>query len=122
MTKAPALLISLLLAVPLIGPAMAQQPGTAYSHFPNGEGEPLAITCRPPQVMPNSRLPGPEVCKTNAEWKRYRNDGMDVAADGLHDVPSEKWRSINPGACHPATMGSGATIAMISVNFSMICE
>ena len=118
MTKAPALVLSLLLAAP----ALAQQPGTAYSHSPSGDGEPLAITCRPPQVMPNSRLPGPEVCKTNKEWARYRKDGMEVAADGIHDVPSEKWRTINPQACRPNTVGSGATYAAIFTSFSMICE
>jgi hypothetical protein len=118
MKKTPALFLSLMLAAP----AMAQQPGTAYSNFPSGEGEPLAITCRPPQVLPNSRLPGPEVCKTNQQWKRYRKDGMEVAADGLHDVPSEKWRSINPGACRPGTPGSGGTMAMIYTTITMICE
>jgi hypothetical protein len=118
MTKTPALIISLLLTAP----ALAQQPGTSYSNFPNGRGDALAITCRPPQVMPNSRLPGPEVCKTNAEWARYRKDGMEVAADGVHDVPSEKWRSINPQACRPGTMGSGGTISAIFTTFTMICE
>ena len=118
MKKSPALFLTLMLAAP----ALAQQPGTTYSHFPNGEGEPLAITCRPPQVMPNSRLPGPEVCKTNAEWKRYRKDGMDVAADGMHDVPSEKWRTLNPGACHAGTMGSGGTMSAIYTTITMICE
>src|SRR3954464_335892 len=122
MTKVPALFLSLLLAVSLAGPAMAQQPGTAYANFPSGQGEPLAITCRPPQVLPNSRLPGPEVCKTNLEWKRYRKDGMEVAADGFHDVPSEKWRSINPGACHAGTMGSGGTYVAIFTTFTMVCD
>ncbi|MBA2589700.1 MAG: hypothetical protein H0U98_13875 [Alphaproteobacteria bacterium] len=122
MTKAPALVISLLLTAPGLTPAWAQQPGTAYSQVPSGEGDALAITCRPPQVMPNSRLPGPEVCKTNAQWARYRKDGMEVAADGVHDVPSEKWRSINPQACRPGTMGSGGTISAIFTTFTMICE
>jgi hypothetical protein len=47
---------------------------------------------------------------------------MDVAADGVHDVHAEKWRSVNPRACHPATMGgSGTTNAMLT-NLSIICE
>src|SRR3954465_5531434 len=117
MKKTPALIFSLLLATP----ALAQQPGTSYANFPNGEGDPLAITCRPPQVLPSSRLPGPEVCKTNKEWKRYRKDGMEVAADGVHDVPSEKWRSINPGACRPGTVGSGGTYVAIFTTFTMVC-
>src|SRR5882672_3133103 len=86
-------------------PALAQTPaGKSYSASPNGEGDPNAITCRPPQVMPNSRLPGPEVCKTNAVWARYNRDGMDVAADGIHDVPSEKKRTTSTQACHPVNM------------------
>ena len=105
-------------------PALARSvvPGQTYSDSPTGEGAPLAITCRPPQVQPNSRLPGPEVCKTNAVWARYRKDGMDVAADGIHDVPSEKKRNINPQACRPATMGGGGTGGAMTTNFSMICE
>ena len=73
-----------------------------------------ALGWGPPRpVHPRARLQGPAVSKTNREWARYRKDGMEVAADGRHDVPSEKWRSINPGACRPGTMGSGGTIAAI---------
>jgi len=97
-------------------------PVISYSNAPNGEGDPNAITCRAPQLLPQSRLRGPEVCKTNAVWARYRKDGMEVAADGIHDVPSEKWRTINPQPCHPATMGGSGTSAMNQANFSMICE
>jgi hypothetical protein len=62
------------------------------------------------------------VCKTNAVWAQYRKDGMEVAADGIYDVPSEKWRTVNPQPCHPATMGSSSTAGAIYTNFSMICE
>ena|SRR5450432_193161 len=106
-------------------PAMAQTAPQApkfYSVTPTGEGDPNAITCRPPQAQPNSRLPGPEVCKLNSVWARYYKDGMDVAADGIHDVPSEKRRNINPQACRPATMGGGGTSNAMTTNFSMICE
>ena len=121
----------------LSAPAFAQtasapsdaQPGSqtasadkSYASAPTGEGDPYLITCRPPQYLPGSRLKGSEVCKTNAVWAQYRKDGMDVAADGIHDVPSEKLRSINPPACHPATMGGSGTAAMIQANFSMVCE
>jgi hypothetical protein len=70
----------------LAGGAWAQDPKT-YAAFPTGEGDPDAVTCRPPQTESATRLRGPEVCKTNAVWARYRRDGMDVAADGVHDVP-----------------------------------
>ena len=109
--------ISLLL---LAGPACAQDEKN-YALFPTGEGAPYAITCRPPQYLPGSRLMGPEVCKTNVLWAQYRKDGMDVAADGIHDVPSEKLRTLNPPACHPATMG-GANASTSQFNISMICD
>ena len=108
----------------LCAPALAQTApvtGRVNSSSPTGEGDPNAITCRPPQALPTSRLPGPEVCKTNAVWAQYNKDGMDVAADGIHDVPSEKRRNINPQACRPATMGGGGSNAM-TTNFSMICD
>src|ERR1700722_13952268 len=111
-------------AEPATTPSDAQAQPAAQSHasYPTGEGNPYLIICRPPQTLPGSRLLGPEVCKTNAVWAQYRKDGMDVAADGVHDVPGEKWRTINPQACHPATMGGSGTAAMNQANFSMICE
>ncbi len=102
--------------------APAQPAGQGQSTTPTGEGNPYLITCRRPQALPGSRLLGPEVCKTNALWAQYRKDGMDVAADGVHDVPAEKWRTVNPQACHPATMGGSGTSAMNQANFSMVCE
>jgi hypothetical protein len=97
-------------------------PAGSHDGPPSGEGDPNVITCRPPQLLPRSRLRGPEVCKTNAVWAQYRKDGMEVAADGIHDVPSEKARSIAPQACHPATMGGSGTSNMNQANFSMVCE
>jgi hypothetical protein len=102
--------------------APAQPAAQSQSNYPTGEGNPYLITCRRPQTLPSSRLLGPEVCKINAVWAQYRKDGMDVAADGIHDVQGEKWRTINPQACHPATMGGSGTAAMNQANFSMICE
>jgi hypothetical protein len=110
------------LAEPTAAPADAQAPAKSYATEPSGEGDPNAITCRPPQTLPGERLKGPEVCRTNAQWAQYRKDGMDVAADGIHFQPSEKMRSINPQACHPATMGGSGTSAMAQANFSMVCE
>jgi len=104
------------------GAAVAISPGKFYSNSPDGSGDAFVITCRPPQTLPGQRLRGPEVCKTNAVWAQYRKDGMDVAADGIHDVPSERWRTVTPQACHPATMGGGGTTTQMGTNFSMICE
>lgn len=114
---------TLLLMLPLSALAQtAPETARSYSASPSGEGDPNAITCRPPQVLPNSRLPGPEVCKTNAVWARYRRDGMDVAADGIHDVMSEKKRTTSTQACHPVNMGGGSTTGAMATNFSMVCD
>src|ERR1700744_712254 len=83
----PLVPLSLFLLVP-VGGAWAQDPSPrTYAVFPTGEGDPDGITCRPPQPLAGSHLRGPEVCKRNAAWAQYRRDGMDVAADGAHDVP-----------------------------------
>ena len=107
------------------GQALAQTqapPAKTYMATPDGKGDPNAITCRPPQKLVSSRMMGPEVCKTNAVWAQYAKDGMEVAADGIHDVPSEKFRSLNPRVCRPATMGGCGTSAAMTTNFSMICD
>lgn len=93
----------------------------ANAQTPDGAGDPLAISCRPPQQLPGSRLYGPKVCKTNAVWAQYKKDGMDVAPDGIHDVPSEKWRSINQPVCNNAPHGSGSTTNAMQTNFTPTC-
>ena len=55
-------------------------------------------------------------------WAQYRRDGMEPAADGIHDVPSERWRTTNPAACRAASPGGGGTANMVYTNFSMLCE
>lgn len=93
----------------------------ALAQTPDGSGDPLAVRCRPPQTLPGSRLLGPKVCKTNAEWARYKADGMDVAADGIHDVPSEKWQSINHPVCNTQPHGMGSTSNAMQTNFTPTC-
>ncbi|HEY2008728.1 MAG TPA: hypothetical protein VGH23_07065 [Rhizomicrobium sp.] len=127
MTMKLAAIVLVLLSTPVFAesatvPTDAGAPAKSYARDPSGEGDPNAITCRSPQMLPRSRLRGPEVCRTNAQWAQYRKDGMDLAADGIHFQPSEKMRSINPQACHPATMGGSGTSAMAQANFSMVCE
>ena len=97
-------------------------PAKIYARDPTGQGDPNAITCRSPQTLPGKRLLGPEACRTNAQWAQYNKDGMVLAADGVHFQPSEKMRTINPQACHAATMGGGGTANMIYANISQICE
>lgn len=114
MTRSPALILSLLL---LTAPALAQS--KTYAAFPTGEGDPDAITCRPPQHVPGERLPGPEVCKTNAVWARYRKDDMDVAPDGKHDVALRKNNSGPTRNCQSTGSGGGATSGAV---INMICD
>ena len=77
----------------------------AYALFPTGEGDPDAITCRPPNV----RLKVAEVCKSNAVWAQYRRDGMDVAPDGIHDMPMRHSSGIS---CTSIAAPGGANIGM----------
>ena len=80
----------------------------AYARYPDGKGDPAAITCRRPQELPGKRVLGPEVCRPNADWAQFAKDGMTVSPDGRELVPGEKYRSLHPGACGP-TAGSAPT-------------
>ena len=106
------------LAQPHAAPAQ-DTPPRAISQNPTGEGDPDGITCRPPQPLPLSRMMGPQVCKTNRTWAQYRKDGMDVAADGVHDVPVH-----SKMACHSemANSGGGGSAGMSRVGSGMVCE
>jgi beta-lactamase regulating signal transducer with metallopeptidase domain len=116
-------------AAPLVEPQPARQETSALA--PPSAAEPAhapaapaddsdVLVCRPPQQLPQSRLFGPQVCRTTAVWARYRKDGMDVAADGIHDIRLEKWGAAIPPACRPATAGGGATSAA-TFTFGMVC-
>ena len=85
--------------------AVAQQP--AVSTHPDGTGDPDAITCRPPQTIPGQRLPGPQVCKLNAQWALLRKNGQDISADGRDIIPDAKAGGMAPLSCN--MVGGGAT-------------
>jgi len=61
-------------------PPAAKEVATALS--PAGTGDPDAITCRAPQPLPSSRLPGPQVCKSNRQWAELRARHQDIGPDG----------------------------------------
>ena len=111
----------LLIGAAALFPVLAQARDNAQISFPTGEGEPLAITCRAPQKLADSRQYGPKVCKTNAEWAQYRKDGMDVSADGGRDVPSEKWRSLNTTGCRENPPGTSSTTNFAYTTLSPLC-
>lgn len=109
------LVMLMLLAVPGVG--TAQEAPRAISAYPTGEGDPDDITCRPPMPLPSSRLMGPQVCRTNRVWAQYRKDGMDVAADGVHDISAR-----NKAACHTEGGGGANGTTMARVSSNMVCE
>jgi hypothetical protein len=74
---------------------------------PTGEGDPDAISCRLPQQLPDSRIPGPEICKRNSEWASLHKAGNDISSDGRSVVPSEQSRTTHAGMiCTKVTTGS----------------
>jgi hypothetical protein len=108
------------LTLPLLLLAVAAwaQGEKTYAAFPTGEGDPDAITCRPPQPVPGERLNGPEVCKKNSVWAQYRRDGMDVAPDGVRDVPLRSKSGLN---CRSVSSGAGGSTASAG-NMGMHCD
>jgi len=98
-------LVLIVLFAVLTHPILAQEP--AVSTHPDGTGDPDATTCRPPQVIPGQRLPGPQVCKLNSQWALLRKNGQDISADGRDIVPDAKAGGMAPMNC--SMMGGGAT-------------
>jgi beta-lactamase regulating signal transducer with metallopeptidase domain len=50
--------------------------------YPQGTGDPAGVTCRSPEMLPGSRLPGPKVCQTNRQWASLRARHEDITPDG----------------------------------------
>jgi len=92
------------------------------AHTPAGDGAPELVVCRAPQQLPGSRLLGPQVCRTNAVWAQYRRDGMDVAPDGIHDVASEKHRSLHQASCRPTSPRGGSISNLAQSSLGMTCD
>jgi hypothetical protein len=87
-------------------------PAKAEASWPDGTGDPDGTTCRPPQPVPGSRLPGPEVCKLNSEWALLRMNRQDISADGKQIIPDPKGSNIAPMNCNAtggATTGGRVT-------------
>jgi hypothetical protein len=52
---------------------------------PNGEGNPDAVTCRKPPVLPSAyhkRSYGPEICLSNARWAKMKAGHQRISEDG----------------------------------------
>jgi beta-lactamase regulating signal transducer with metallopeptidase domain len=57
----------------------------AHAHmalYPNGKGDPDAVTCRVPQYLPASRFKGPTICKVNRIWATLRARELEFTPDG----------------------------------------
>jgi hypothetical protein len=113
MKKTILIACALLLAAPL---SLAAQTTTDINGEPTGEGNPDDITCRTPQIIPNTRKRGPKVCKTNVVWAQYREDGMTVSADGTRDMPLPKGKN-----CQSQSSGFGGGSARGATS-SVTCE
>jgi hypothetical protein len=77
-------------------PAQTAGPAKVESARPDGTGDPDGTTCRLPQPIPGSRLPGPEVCKLNSEWALLRKNGQDVSVDGQNIISNPKGGNVAP--------------------------
>ena len=112
----------LVLLFPCAAAAQGVLAGKILSYSPNGDGDPLQVVCRPPQPLPGQRLMGPEVCKTNAVWAWYRQQGLDIAADGVHDVAGRKAAADRPGPCVNRPQGVQVTSSYSEATFSTLCN
>ena len=91
--------------------APATQP-TTLALDPRGEGDPNAVTCRVPQALPGTHLPGPTICKVNRLWAELYAARAVISPDGRGvELPSdsERRRSLNALACNVSRQMGGAT-------------
>ena len=88
--------------------------------YPSGAGEPEAITCRVPQPLPGSRLPGPEVCKVNRVWAQLRAEGKDISPDGTTIIATLSSGRVNQAAT--CLNGLPAAISSSGLMLSYACR
>jgi len=75
---------------------------------PTGGGDPDAITCRVPQLLPGSRLAGPQVCRTNRIWAALRAERKDIGPDGKMIVHLDDFRRLGTSDCRGIFFTPGA--------------
>ncbi len=63
-------------------PAHAVVKDVLVALYPRGNGDPDGMTCRVPEALPGSRLPGPKICQTNRQWASLRARHEDITPDG----------------------------------------
>ena len=94
---------------------------TVLAIYPSGTGDPDAVTCRAPQLLPGSRLAGPEVCKTNRVWAQLRADGRDISPDGTAIIATLT-RSRGPAQTGACFNSLPAALALSSSSLSFACR
>ncbi len=77
-TASPAVAVVASLTPPPATPVKA----VLVALYPQGNGDPDGVTCRLPEALPGSRLPGPRVCRTNRQWASLRARHEDITPDG----------------------------------------
>jgi len=85
--------------------------------YPTGEGDPDAITCRVPQILPGSRLPGPQICQANRTWAALRAERREISPDGESVIitsANERSRSLRGINCVVFSAGSATNAAVYS--------
>ena len=73
---------TLLVPASMTSPVRAAIKEVLVALYPQGNGDPDAVTCRLPEALPGSRLPGPQVCQTNRQWASLRARHEDITPDG----------------------------------------
>jgi beta-lactamase regulating signal transducer with metallopeptidase domain len=69
------------------------------------------LVCRKPQPLPDSRLPGPEICLHASQWAQLHAGGQDVAPDGksLVNTDYEKQKTLAASRCTQSMIISAST-------------
>jgi beta-lactamase regulating signal transducer with metallopeptidase domain len=115
---------------PAIAPVLAavstpaSQPATAREAVlalnPDGAGDPDAVTCRLPQLLPGSRLAGPKVCQPNRVWAELRARRQDISPDGKTVVMldgSQRYMDVHGCSGVQAVASSTSTFSGRALNF-----
>jgi hypothetical protein len=93
--------------------------------YPQGNGDPDAVTCRFPETLPGSRLPGPKICQTNRQWANLRARHEDITPDGASIIlpnGSEQhagYAVLNCSMQRVTSTGPGISNAVLSVPASV---
>ncbi len=88
---------------------------------PRGEGDPDAVTCRAPQTLPGSRLPGPEVCQPNRFWASLYSEHRTLAPDGRTLIATNERYGIGMRSC-PAALFQAVTAVGLTTSFLPACR